>query len=78
MATHFYLAPMAEAISPPQALTACTGKLLKTYVQSSFRKKNIKKCYPAKTSNYCWFLQRENDVVEKIDNKDKWDYAQNK
>jgi hypothetical protein len=28
--------------------------------------------------NYYWFHQRESDVVEKINTKSKWDYAQNK
>jgi hypothetical protein len=50
----------------------------KTYVQGSFSKKNIKKCNPAMINNYYWFLLRESDVVEKINTKSKWDYAQNK
>lgn len=63
---------------PSQAFNACTRKLLKTYVQGSFSKKNIKKCSPATISNYYWFLQRESDVVKKINTKSKWNYAQNK
>jgi hypothetical protein len=31
----------------------------------------LKKCNPAMTSNYYWFLQRESDVVEKINTKSK-------